>query len=527
MDERKLQVREYMEKRMKGNPEMRTEYQRYIDNVESRKQSPQMYQRMAVIPLLAIQAIILFVLGTGQAAGGMTTERDEGMVDYLRLTPITPMTKVLGYLFGLPLREWVMFLATLPFMALAILRGGIETAVWLPVALIFFSSVILYHLTGLVSGTVFKSRRWAFLLSMALMFLLYFLVPQGSRFGLPFLRYITMWPVIMEAAPQLFPPDVVKTWQLMSAHVGGAGVEFFDWNFTDLQFTLIVQGSLILTSVVMVWRKWRQADSHLLSKGWAILVFAWLCILPIGNALPGIKDGSLFPAKSIRSLLQGKPNQPSADEALQMCAFYGVVMLFFLVLLVIMLTPSQDGQARGLRRAAKLGRRSAPLLADGSSAFPVVLLLTAGGALSWSWFTRSVLSSTWFNADPGQSTYFLYFGIMAPAILGFHALLEARGGKWPFLAVVFLGVVPVLASLILMTASHDVPTTALIVAGASPMAQTVYAVEHFIPWGNLRPNNLQMHEAIQTSLRMWPVVYALTAVLFLLALRRHWQRRRA
>jgi hypothetical protein len=37
--------------------------------------------RSAIIPLFVFQALILFVLGTAQASGGMITERDEGVID--------------------------------------------------------------------------------------------------------------------------------------------------------------------------------------------------------------------------------------------------------------------------------------------------------------------------------------------------------------------------------------------------------------------------------------------------------------
>src|SRR5215213_8914544 len=79
--------------------------------------------RSGLIPLLVFQGLILFVLGTAQVAGGMTAERDEGVIDYQRLIPMTPLAKVLGYLFGLPVREYVMFLATLPFTGWLLFRG--------------------------------------------------------------------------------------------------------------------------------------------------------------------------------------------------------------------------------------------------------------------------------------------------------------------------------------------------------------------------------------------------------------------
>ena len=73
--------------------------------------------RSALMPMLILQGVILFVFGTAQVAGGMTAERDEGVIDYQRLIPMSPLAKVVGYVFGLPVREYVMFLTTLPFAA--------------------------------------------------------------------------------------------------------------------------------------------------------------------------------------------------------------------------------------------------------------------------------------------------------------------------------------------------------------------------------------------------------------------------
>src|SRR5436190_24182913 len=37
--------------------------------------------RTGIIPLLILQGLILFVFGTAQVAGGITAERDEGVID--------------------------------------------------------------------------------------------------------------------------------------------------------------------------------------------------------------------------------------------------------------------------------------------------------------------------------------------------------------------------------------------------------------------------------------------------------------
>ena len=88
-------------------------------------------ERTPLIPLLILQSVILFVLGTAQASGGMTAERDEGVIDYQRLLPMTPAAKVLGYLFGLPIREYVMFAFTLPFVIWGICYGKVPSHTWL------------------------------------------------------------------------------------------------------------------------------------------------------------------------------------------------------------------------------------------------------------------------------------------------------------------------------------------------------------------------------------------------------------
>ena len=162
-------------------------------------------ERTAFIPLLVFQALVLFILGTAQVAGGMTAESDEGVIDYQRLIPMTPLSKVFGYLFGLPVREYAMVFATLPFTAWVVWRGEIASNVWLPLYLVFFSSALTYHLTGLVAGTVVKNRRWAFLVSMGLVLCLYTVIPQRARFGLVFFTYLTITPVFEECLPGILP----------------------------------------------------------------------------------------------------------------------------------------------------------------------------------------------------------------------------------------------------------------------------------------------------------------------------------
>ncbi|RYD31332.1 MAG: hypothetical protein EOP87_14935, partial [Verrucomicrobiaceae bacterium] len=68
--------------------------------IQQARLTPSDAERVAIIPLLVFQALILFVMGTALVSGGMTAEKDEGVIDYQRLIPMSPLAKVLGYLFG-------------------------------------------------------------------------------------------------------------------------------------------------------------------------------------------------------------------------------------------------------------------------------------------------------------------------------------------------------------------------------------------------------------------------------------------
>ena len=190
--------------------------------------------RTAIIPLLVLQSFILFVFGTAQASGGMVAERDEGLIDYQRLIPMSPLSKVMGYLFGLPVREYVMFLATLPFTAWSLWRGNVAWNVWLPLYAIVLTSTLTYHLSGLVTGTVVRNRRWAFLVSIGFVFSLYTVIPQMAKFGLVFFKYLTITPVYEECLPGLLPSTAGKLAGALQQLMPTA--TFFNLDFSEAVF---------------------------------------------------------------------------------------------------------------------------------------------------------------------------------------------------------------------------------------------------------------------------------------------------
>ena len=438
-------------------------------------QKPSDAARAAIIPLLVLQALYLFVFGTAQVAGGMTAERDEGVIDYQRLIPMSPLSKVLGYLFGLPVREYVIYLATLPFTAWCLWRGQVSWTVWLPLYATIFSSTLLYHFTGLVTGTVVRNRRWAFLVSIGLVFALYTVIPQMAKFGLVFFKYLTITPVFEESLPGILPETMaaaVKVGQRLLPTV-----KFFNLDFSETVFTFFSQGGLILTFIVMLCRKWRRSESHLVGKLWATGLFVWIQILLLGNALPLIDPGNLFPSRAFYRLVRIAPDwRPNPMEAVAMSGIYGVVTLALIFVLAGIITPSAENQLRGWRRARKQGAASLPRLADAATGFWFVLVMAITGACGWFIFTRALVESRWFPGhDVSLRTLGFFIAVMFTGGVGFQALLEAKGGRVVGLVAIIVGVVPIMCGVVLGSISDPLIPLASWLNGISPITLPVYA----------------------------------------------------
>jgi hypothetical protein len=473
-------------------------------------------ERGAVIPLLVFQMLILFVLGTAQVSGGMTAETDEGVIDYQRLIPMSPLSKVLGYLFGLPVREYLMFAVTLPFTAWALWKGEVAVSTWMPLYAVIFTSSLTYHLTGLVTGTVVKNRRWAFLISIGFVFCLYTVVPQMARFGLVFFKYLTMTPVFQESLPSILPKTaaaIVATGQKLVPEA-----KFFNLGFPEAVFTVFCQGGLILTFLVMLCRRWRRSESLLLGKIWASGFFIWVQILLLGNALPLIEPGNLFPSREIsRRVLDWSGWAPKTWEAVAMSGVYGFATLLLLFAMTHIITPSAEIQIRGWRRVRKEGRASLPALSDAATAFGWVIIMALAGAGGWFVFTQALVESRWF---PGHEVPLQVFGfftvVMLSGGLGFHALLEAKGGRVVGLAVILVGIVPLMIGAVLSASNDRLIPAAAWLFGISPASAPVYASATLL---SINEMPADLARAVPRAFYFWQAVSVLVTIWLIKRLR--------
>lgn len=489
-----------------------------ITSMEYRaEQSPSEAARGPIIALLIFQGIILFLLGTGQTAGGMTAEADEGVLDYQRLTPMTPLTKVVGYLFGLPVREYVCCLATLPFTVWCIWKGEVELPVALSLYAVFFSSAVLYHSTGLVAGTVIRNRRWAFLTSMAMVFILYTVLPQVAKFGLSYFRYLTIGPVFTESLSYLLPRDagaVVKTGQ---AILGNA--RFFDIDLPEFVFTLISQAIVVATLLHMAWRRWKRAESHLLGKAWALALYVWIQITILGIALPRIDSGEVFPAKEASTFFSFsraslRKWKPEPYETIIVGGTAGIVSLVILWSIICMITPNAETQLRGWRRVHKLGQKRLNLFSDPATGSGWVAAMAIIGAGGWYMFVRAIVDSRWFPGMdlPSYAPYTLAM-VFLTAGLGFHALLEGKGTKAVALCAVLIGVFPLMVAAVVGMISDKLATPSIWIGSVSPVVSPLSAMVSLLDVGNVPvaiarvlPNAFAFTQGVGFLVTLWLIM---------------------
>ena len=476
--------------------------------------------RIPLIPLLFLQGFILFVLATGQVAGGMTAEADEGVLDYQRLAPMTPMAKVVGYLFGLPIREWALFALTMPFSLWCLWRGDVPLTVALQLYGVFMGAGILHHLTGLVAGTVIKNRRFAFLGSIALVLMLYTIVPQAAKFGLVYFKYLTIMPVVEECYPHLIPREAGTMVEAVQTMLPSA--RFFGLNFPQAVFTFLSQGGLILVMMTMLWRRWRRTESHLLGKFGAIGFFAWIQLVLLGNALPLMDTGELFPSQEFgrkfgRMFKLDGEWVPEPSEALAMVGLYGVATLLMIWWMTLIITPSRDGQIRGWRRARKVGQTRLSLTSDAATSMPWVVVMIAMGLIGWSVFAHALIGSRWFPGYELASWTTLVFAlILGTAGLSFSAILETSGKQKTTLVVIIAGVVPMMLGTVLGITSDSLAAAATWFIGICPIAWPVYVSIILIP-----VNNMPIHwgRAIPYAFGFWQFIGVIVTVRLLYNLR--------
>jgi len=388
---------------------------------------------------------------------------------------MSPMRKVLGYLFGLPVREYIAFAITMPFMIFLLIRGEIPLSVTIPVYAVFFSSTLLYHLIGTVFGLVMKEWRMSVVFTIGLVILINFVLPFFSYLGFPFLQYLTIRPVVVEKVlPLLAESDIAVV--AINGVALSTQVDFFNWNVSTTFFSLLLQGSLIFTLGLMVYRKWENSFSHALSKVYALGFYVALQIFCIGTLWPNL----LFNEYSTLAATFGGDGPDPEELAILIPIIYGFFSLIVVAWLLYVIIPSRDEYRAGLVRRQKLKISDKAFSAhfdDHSGALTSTVFLTIATAIF-----IMIVQSTMINYGPLSDITLTgsdYFKLpLAACLLIFYYYVAMEYLEINKFAILFLlfWIVPILIA-IFMAATLDFENIVVYIASISPISLTVLSVQ--------------------------------------------------
>ncbi|MGJ8639677.1 MAG: hypothetical protein ACSHYA_09815 [Opitutaceae bacterium] len=409
---------------------------------------------LTFISIIVIQCALLMFKGSFNMATGVTREGIEGILDYQRLSPMSPLSKALGYLFGLPVQEWALFALTLPFLGYVVVVGEIPFFTVARVYAVMIPAVLLYHMTGFLAGMVVKQRFLAGFLSQILMVLLYFILPQLSNIGYVFFEYLTIRPVLFDELA-----GIVPEWDFQEP------VKFYDINVPVWLFSITMQVSLCGVFLMVVIRKWRNENAHLLGKHASVFTLGGVLAVLLGTILPLIPDGKIFPpflrdnfrgadaniadaVLKVRDLIEG--------QTLAIPGIFGFFILLLVCLMVTFITPTRDTRLKELRRIRKLGWKRIPFGSDAASSLPQTLAFCFLGSAAWLLFLQSLFDCAWFQGmamDFKLSGWILCpLSIFLPGLI-FQQLLERGGFKGVFIPVLYGWIVPLLVAIIILSAA--------------------------------------------------------------------------
>ena len=342
--------------------------------------SPVEGARKAFTYLLALQGFFLMFLGTGRVAAITAEEKESGLMDYQRMTPMNPFAKITGYLFGLPAREYFMFAVTLPFLLHCMIVGELSIENVLHLYFVFFSSVVLYHLTAHVIGLVVPKPRAASWVSRIVVLGLYVFLPAFGQAGISFLSFLTILPTYFgKMLPELisdlnkhsyrWEENMINFWQ---------DVPFFTTEISPSVFTLIMQGLILAALLITAYRKWRNESLPAFSKTSGLIIFAVFQFLLLGSLWPFFSEGQASGLLGEQFSLSEADNKGGGLFILifVQSVFFGLSILGILTL-INTCCPDRHLHLKGQQRAGRLGISTIPLAADESHGTWFVLVLSA------------------------------------------------------------------------------------------------------------------------------------------------------
>jgi hypothetical protein len=460
-----------------------------------RDRDPVEAARGALLPILIIQGIILLFMGTGSVASGITREKVENVLDYQRLTPLPVRDKILGYLFGLPVREYILFLITLPFAAFILIAGKIPPSAFVPYYLVFLTSTLLYHFTGLVAGMISRKWRWSARITQGLIILLYFVLPQLSHLGLVFMEFLTVRPVFVERILPLIQPG--STIRIEAGGLlAGQSVPFFTVMVSGTLFSLIIQALLIILFARIASRKWQSDSRPAFSKPMAVITYLGFLLMALGNIWPNLTRST-----NALAIFQSDGDLPQQVALFFLPLILSLAATTLAFILMVSALPEPMAWRQGRIRAARRGHDRLGHWEDDASG----ALLTTLFALAQAGLIGIALATLhragYFESLESNPWRGLVLVLSAGLCLAyFQALKERYGTAQLGLIALIHWMVPLLAAVLVIAIDDRLGGTSLLIASLSPLTLLPLGAGLLLPPENFGEQIPQVHRALGLGL---------------------------
>jgi hypothetical protein len=265
--------------------------------------------------LFALQVVILAIAGAANISQSVGSARASGILDFHRVSPISPTALVLGFFFGAPILGYLLFAITLPFSILCVARGSMSVSFALQLMVELLVAAWVLHSCALASALLIKQAKAA----------------AQSSTGLLVVTAIIGGNIFFGVAMSPGFSDEPET------------LSFFGKDLPWLVVLMIYQVPALVFLFLASRRKMASDRAHVLSKLEAVCCLAVVMVLLLGGFWGTITS---VPVANAREIL---------DTSL-----FGLAILYILsaaaCILAATITPSAGEYAKGLRRAEKLGR---------------------------------------------------------------------------------------------------------------------------------------------------------------------------
>jgi hypothetical protein len=336
--------------------------------------------------IVAIQVVLLAVMGAAQVNASVNGARASGILDFHRVSPLTPTELTLGFFFGAPIREYALFAATLPFTILCMAFGVPSFRGFVQLMIIVITSAWTIHGMMILNGLMSRAKN-----------------PTGGAVGvIVFLFFFFSW-IVMGAQ---YSVNVVENDHRLS---------FFGVSLPWLPVVLLYQLPTLFFLLLAATRKMESQRLHPLSRPQAIVAMLTFGTLVLGGIW-----------------------RQDSYQIFQVAALY--LLTVPAILLTMMVTATQAEYTKGLHRAQKQGKTRLPWWDDLSVNWLTVVILagivlTAGTIAA----TAAVGTSDPWMANRSTGPYPLALAVAVLTVAYYGLALQYFQLRFAKRGVMYLG----------------------------------------------------------------------------------------